>query len=216
MIHGLRPVRLLDDDVGLREALVHVTFTDGGVLEEVVVAVVDKRGVRGERRLNRKHARKRLVLDHDAIDRRLGQIFALGGDERDRVADAAHLSLGQYALVENRHAITIRAGDVLVRQHRMDARHGLRCARIDSTDERMGVRAPQDLRVQHARQRHVARVDGLAGDFLPRIQPRGRRTDQALRRPGVDGDHDALRAGTGALAACIARAAERTAAVILL
>ena len=216
VVHRLRPVGLLDDDVRLREAFGDVALADGRVLEEVVVAV-DERRVRRQRGLDREHARQRLVVDDDAFDRGLGLFLGFRGDERDRVAHAAHLALREYALIENGDAVQVGPGHVLVREHGVHPRHGQCGARVDPLDQRVRVRAPQNLPVEHPGHRHVAGVLELARGLLPGIEARRRRADQTFGRAGFDGcAHAILRIGAGSVVASTSRAADCTAAMILL
>ena len=186
------------------------------VLKQVVVAV-DEGRVGRQRRFNREHAGQRLVVDDDAIEGRLGLFLGFRGDQRDRIAHAAHLALREHPLIENGDAVQVGPGDVLVREHRVDTRHGQRGARVDPLDQRMRMRAPQNFPVEHPRHRHVAGVLELARGLLPGIQAGRRRADQTFGCAGFDGcAHAVLRIGAVSVAASTSRAADCTAATILL
>ncbi len=83
---------VLEDPVGLGEAGLDVAELHRQELVEVAVVGigVDLRRGGGERLLDRRDCRQRVVLDHHCERRLVRQIFGNGSDRRDRVADMAH------------------------------------------------------------------------------------------------------------------------------
>ncbi len=88
----LRGVGLLDDQIGLREALGDVAHADRNVLGDIVRRVVVQHRRAGPHRLFRiEHRRQRLVDDLDRSQRAPRRDLILGRDRGDRLADIAHL-----------------------------------------------------------------------------------------------------------------------------
>ena len=115
----------------------------------------------------------------------LGQVAALGDDQRYRLADMPHLVLGQ------RHLGALIEHDVLDRGRRdqkrsgapiiaevgrgVDRRHAFAPARrrgVDPQDARVGVRAAHERGVQHPRQLDVVDEQRLAGEQTAVLVPR--------------------------------------------
>ena len=67
---------------------------------------------------------ERLVLDDDLGRRPPRLLRVLGGDERDRLADVARPVEGEHRLVGELEPVPLVPGNVLVRHHGVNARHG--------------------------------------------------------------------------------------------
>ena len=122
-------VGALDDDVGLG---LGVAVADDDVADDVRARVVEVavalRPALGVDRLHLGGALgiddrvERLVLDLDLGGRAPRLLGVLGGDDRDRLAEVAHAVEREHRLVGELEAVALLAGDVLVREHRVDAR----------------------------------------------------------------------------------------------
>ena len=126
------------------------------------------------------HRRQHLVVDRDRRGGILGEIAAVGDDHGDRLADIADLAAGERMLgaqrrdggIGDRHRQRLGcepARHVLRGEHRMDARHRVRGARIDRTDARVGMRAAHERGVEQAGELHVVdevRAPGEQGRVL--------------------------------------------------
>ena len=66
---------------------------------------------------------ERLVLDADGRGSPPRLLGLLGGDDRDRLAEVAHAVDREHRLVAELEAVQLVAGDVLVREHGVDAGH---------------------------------------------------------------------------------------------
>ena len=66
---------------------------------------------------------ERLVLDANPLCSASSLLRMLRGDERNRLPEIAHALVGEHGLILKLEPITFLAGDVLVRQHRVDAGH---------------------------------------------------------------------------------------------
>ena len=100
------------DEIGAREHLVD-RAPDARVVEHEVVAEVVEEGRRTgiERVVHADHGTQRLVVDHDEVAPVGRERGGLGDDERDRVADVAHLVARERA--DLRGLQTGRPGDHL-------------------------------------------------------------------------------------------------------
>ncbi len=136
-----------------------------GVAEFRLIAhrAVAARRLEQQRLVRRRHMpvrqrRQPLDIHRDRFQRVLGRPLRLRHHHRDRLADVAHLVLGddrlQIALElrqvgqpqrDDRHAFA----DFRRRDHRMHARHGPRRRRVDLADAAMRHGAAQHHRVQH-------------------------------------------------------------------
>ena len=117
-----------DRDIGL---CVGIAVTDHeaaddvrSVVVEVAVAmgpalVVDRRLV--GRALRVDDRLELLVDDADPVGGATCLLGMLGGDERDRLAEVAHAVDGEHGLVGELEAVALLAGDVVVREHGMNA-----------------------------------------------------------------------------------------------
>ena len=86
-------------------------------------------------------------------------LFAL----RDRLAVVADAVDREHRLVAELEPVHLLPGHVLVRQHRVDARHRHRLGDLDRNDARVGVGAADGLAPEHPGGGEVARVGELAG-----------------------------------------------------
>jgi hypothetical protein len=104
-----------------------------------------------------------------------GDLEGVGRHRRDRLAVVAHLAPGEHVLVDD---VEPDADVELVAGH--DGAHsgkGRRPRGLDAHDARPRVGALLDLRVQHARDDHVAHVAGVARELLARVRAARRATD---------------------------------------
>ena len=125
---------------------------------------------------------ERLVVDADPLGRAPRLLGMLGGDERDRLAEVANAVDRQHRLVGELEAVVLLAGDVRVREHRVDAGHRHRLGDVDRDDARVRVRAPHRVAPEHPGRDQVARVGELALHLRHAV---GARTD--CRRSGRPG-----------------------------
>ncbi len=123
-------------------------------------------GASGSSASSRSHdGRQRLVVDEDQLGRVLGDVAALGDDDGDRLADVAHLVLGQRHLrarvedqvLDGRRRDQQRAGLPVVAQvgGSVDGHHAghvrAPCDVSMPRDAGVGVVAAHEGGVQHAR-----------------------------------------------------------------
>jgi hypothetical protein len=126
-----------------------------------LLLVADHRRTLGEGLLGRGDRLERLVVDVDQLDGVLGDVRRLRDDGRDLLPLEAHLVRGENGLCiagERRHPGQVVLGEELARDHGDDARESLGARGVDRRDARVGVRAAQELEVEHARQRQVVEV----------------------------------------------------------
>ncbi len=135
---------------------------------------------------------QRLDLDVDRLQGILRQSRALGQDQRDRLADIAHLAMGDDWLPER---LEIRQGlqphrnvrhlaaEVRRRDHAMHARQHPRPRRVDRPDAAMGDRAAQDRRMQHAFAREIVDILPAAAQKAEILQAFDRAADERVDRP---------------------------------
>jgi len=172
LLHGevrapLEEKQVLAHQIRLGEAALHVAEFEGDDLVEIapVSVVVDAR-VRGlDCVLRRRDGRERLVLDHDQVERRCGDLLAPGGDGGNRVSDESHLVERQGVLVLAHGQDAEGDREVSPGEHRMHAveREGTRDVNAPDTGVRLG--GAQHLGEQHAGQEQVIGELGDAGDF---------------------------------------------------
>ena len=119
----------------------------------------------------------------------------LGRDERDRLAEVAHAVDRQHRLVGELEPVRLPARHVLVRQHRVHARHPDRLGDVDLRDARVRVRAAHRVAPEHPRRVQVARVRELALDLRRAVGTPDALADPAepwfvsvalMRRPSVE------------------------------
>jgi hypothetical protein len=191
VIDERRAVGVLDDDVGVREALRDVAGAQMPASEQVA-AVVNPRGAGLEGGQGIVHARKLFVVDLDQLGGARGDLRRLGGDGCHRLTLEAHTAVRQHGLRGEDGAgggLSHAAGQFhaeLVARHvprgeyRDHARQRARGFRVEADDARRGVGAADDPAVEHAGQRQVARVDGPAAHLFPRVRPRLASADHAI------------------------------------
>ena len=185
------PEGVLDDQVGLGEAAFQVALADLP-LADLVVRVMQDRRARLQPVFGIEDARRRLVLDLDQSQRRLGDRLGLGGDQRDRLADEADVVDRQHGRIRPlalrlaglpRHVgDEPRIGQVARGEHADDARQGARLAHVEPDDARRRLGAAEDLGVQHPGHAEVAGVDGRADGLAQRIHPAQRLADDLQLR----------------------------------
>ena len=133
-----------------------------------VAPLVDLRGLGVERLADVEERRALLEGDLDRVDRRRGELLALGRDERDRLAEVAHLVLREQRLVggdaERREVPVLEQRDVLPGDDRVHAGHRLGLRRVQLRDPRVVVRGAKRLGPERAGDAHVVDVRRSAGD----------------------------------------------------
>ena len=170
----------------------------------VAVAVTHRRPVGVERLLLGRplgvgDELERLVLDAHLLGGAARLLRVLGGDERDRLAVVAHAVDREHRLVGELEPVALRARDVLVREHRVDAGHRQRLRDVDLDDPRMRVRAPHRVAPEHPGRPEVAGVGELA---LRLRRPVGARDDsRRSARPGAVAQSWSCRAPAASLTA---------------
>ncbi len=161
---------LLVADVAVRVRLVLVRLVDVAVRLRVEALLLgDDRG-------------EHLVLDRDLLHRAAGRFRVVGGDQRDRLAVVPDLVDGQGRLVLDLQAVVLRAGDVLVREHRVDAGHLERLGDVHREDVGAGVRRAQRHTPQHVLVPQVRGVGELALDLQVAVRAQRRAADAVLGR----------------------------------
>ncbi len=166
-----------DHHVGLRPRRLVVPLLLGHIRCDIRAHVlVHQRhpGLQGLLELH--HGRQRLVVDVDVLQRVLGHVAGHGHDQCHRLADMAHLAVGQRdlrPLVENhpldrrrRHQQRPRLPVVAQILGREDRDHALALEhprRVDAEDAGMRVRAAQEGDMRHLRQLDVVDELGPAG-----------------------------------------------------
>jgi len=126
---------------------------------------------------------ERLVLDLDPLGRAARLLRMLGGDERDRLAEVAHPVDREHRLVGELQAVGLRARNVRVREHPVNAGHGERLRDVDLDDPRVRVRAADGVTPEHPRGEEVARVRELAGHLRDRVDAARRLADPPQLEP---------------------------------
>ena len=182
LVHALRRVSRLVDEVGLCEAGFDVAPLPVGLVEdvgrlvlllteaEVVVEVgVQDRRIRGHGVEDVEDGRQLLVLDVDQGDRGFGGVLVLGGDGRDALAGPAHLVHGDHGHVLDGATPQPGIGNVAAGDHGDDPRQRQRLRRVDADDASVRVRALQRPAPERAGQRHVGGVLRRAGDLLDAV-----------------------------------------------
>ncbi len=140
------------------------------------------------RRVAIRHRRQRLDIDHDRFERILGNRRAVRHDDGDRLADIAHLVVGDDRLLvalelrqrllpqrNFRHVADIRRRD--------DSAHAGARARglgIDGADAAVRNRAAQDDGVQDAVEREVVDILSAAGEKAEVFETLDRAADESV------------------------------------
>ncbi len=186
----------LDDDGGFLEAFFHVPKLMLDVAGDVALLagvlppgkalhpesgrhiVMQERRIRLQGVLDGQHGRQHLIVDSDELEGLLRDVAVGGGDGRDGVPLVQRLLEGQNVCRDHAriplqlgkiNEAVLHDGEVL---RRGDGPHtGKRCgfARVDGVDARVGVRATQNLAVQHPRQVKIGAVSGGTRDLIQRV-----------------------------------------------
>ena len=198
-LRGLAGVGALKDDVALGEGLVQVAKVARAAAHQVASNIAALREHKGHvalgvdhdvviERLGKVEQRlEHLIVDLDELERLVGGLLGLGGDDRHLLVLVAHQILENQAVVGTRLRIALSGdgkaalGHVLVGVDAHHARYLQGARRIDGADLGAGIRAALELDNQGAGGHQVARVDGtaleqrlrvllglLAGDLLVR------------------------------------------------
>lgn len=192
LMHRNRHVTSLVHDLGRGEALGDVATRDHRLLRNVgrgrglgrhagrEQPFVEQRRVGRHGGLDVDHVRQHLVVDHDEIERTLGDLGRDGRHGCNRVTRVQHLATRQavvgdvdqrgraFALLERLGA---NAGKVVGRDDRLDPRQRARGARVDADDARMRMRAAFHASDQHAGQMDIGTEDGAAGHLVCAVGP---------------------------------------------
>ena len=152
------------DDGGARERAVGVALDEGAREEHVAPdLLVEQRASLRRPRLGAGDDGQRLPADVDQLRRVLGRVAALGDDDGDGLARVAHLAGGERREVGRAVALHPRLrpdrararAQVVAPETRGDARRGPGAAEVEVVDPRVGMGAPEEGRVKHARQDEV-------------------------------------------------------------
>ena len=196
------PVRLLDDHVGLGEALGHVAAVQPRLLRDVDglgrlgFRLGDRHGTVGHRlagvglgpglgdrggaglhRLEGIDGRGQdFVLDLDQVERLLADGRLVSGHGGDRMPDEHHAVDGQHRMCPRRR-LALQLRNVGGGEDRPHAGQRARLARVDADDAGMRVRAAEELGVEQAAGLDVRDVLNLTGDLLRTIRARDREPD---------------------------------------
>ena len=177
-LRGLAGVGALKDDVALGEGLVQIAKIAGTAAHQVASNVAALWEHKGHVALGVDHdvvieclgkveqGLEYLVVDLDELERLVGGLLGLGGDNRHLLVLIAHEVLEDQAVVGTRLRIALAGngkaalGHVLVGVDAHDARHLQGARRIDGADLGAGIRAALELDDQGAGGHQVTRVDG--------------------------------------------------------
>ncbi len=127
-------------------------------------------------------ARQFFIVDLDQPRREPRRRFGFGRHRRDRLADIAHLALGDGVLVLDEGAHAMPFAEILAGDDGVHAGHRQRFAEIVALDAGMGVRAAEQGAVQHARAIEIGDVLRAALDLLAHLDARQIGADGAKRR----------------------------------
>ena len=186
-LRGLAGVGALKDDIALGEGLVKVAKVARAAAHQVASNVAALREHKGHvalgvdhdvviERLGKVEQRlEHLIVDLDELERLVGSLLGLGGDDRHLLVLVTDEVLENQAVVGTRLRIALTGdgkaalGHVLVGVDAHDAGY-LQCARrIDGADLGAGIGAALELDDQGAGGHHVARVDGTTLEQSLRI-----------------------------------------------
>ena len=179
-LRGLAGVGALKDDVALGEGLIKIAKIAGTAAHQVASNVAALREHKGHVTLGVDHdvvieclgkveqGLKHLVVDLDELERLVGGLLGLGGDDRYLLVLVAHQVLEDQAVVGTRLRIALAGdgkaalGHVLVGVDAHHAGHLQGARRIDGADLGAGIGAALELDDQGAGGHQVARVDGTS------------------------------------------------------
>ena len=210
-LRGLAGVGALKDNVALGEGLVQVAKVARAAAYQVARDVAALREHKGHVALGVDHdvvieclgkveqRLEHLVVDLDELERLVGGLLGLGGDNRHLLVLVTHQVLENQAVVGTRLRIALTGdgkaalGHVLVGVDAHDARHLQGARRIDGADLGARIRAALEFDDERAGGNQVARVDGtpleqglrvllglLVGDLLVRDTVAARVVDGQL------------------------------------
>ena len=179
-LRGLASVGALKYDVALGEGLVQVAKVAGTAAHQVARDVAALREHKGHvalgvdhdvviERLGKVEQRlEHLIVDLDELERLVGGLLGLGGDNRHLLVLVAHEVLEDQAVVGTRLRIALSGngkaplGHVLVGVDAHHARHLQGTRRVDGADLGAGIGAALEFDDERAGRHHIARVDGTA------------------------------------------------------
>ena len=179
-LRGLAGVGAGEDDVALGECLIKIAKIAGTAAYQVARDVTALREHKGHVALGVDHdvvikclgkveqRLEHLVVDLDELERLVGGLLGLGGDDRHLLVLVAHQVLEDQAVVGTRLRIALAGdgkaalGHVLVGIDAHHAGHLQGARRIDGADLGAGIRAALELNNERAGGHHIARVDGTA------------------------------------------------------
>ena len=177
-LRGLAGVGALKDDVALGERLVQVAIIAGTAAHQVARHVATLREHKGHVALRVDHdviieclgkveqRLEHLVVNLDELERLIGGLLGLGGDDRHLLVLVTHEVLENQAVVGTRLWIALAGdgkaalGHVLVGVDAHHAGHLQGARRIDGADLGAGIRAALEFDDERTGGHQVARVDG--------------------------------------------------------
>jgi hypothetical protein len=156
VLDALRGEDLIDDDLGIVENGVDVASGKGADLKQVA-ARVDRRCVRGERRLGRGQRLEDLVLDLDRCGSHAGAVLGVGHDDREHVSDVPSCLADPYQQrpVRDNQPVIAHARDVLRGKDAFDSGQSWCRRRVDSKHARARMLRQHEGAVKHPFDRHV-------------------------------------------------------------
>ena len=150
--------------VGLPERSVRITADTRQGAREIRTALFEQKDLALLRRVTVRHWRQRLNVEGDRLQRILGNSRVFGQHHGNRLADVAHLLIGDDRLLElpeggqlvqpqwnGRHG----AAEIRRRYHRMDSSQRERSTGVDRPDAAVSERAAQDHRIEQAVARQI-------------------------------------------------------------
>ena len=179
-LRGLAGVGAGKDDVTLGERLIKIAKIAGTAAHQVASNVAALREHKGHVALGVDHdvvierlgkveqGLEHLVIDLNELERLVGGLLGLGGDDRHLLVLIAHEVLEDQAVVGTRLRIALAGdgkaalGHVLVGVDAHDAGHLQGARRIDGADLGAGIRAALEFDDERAGGHQVARVDGTS------------------------------------------------------
>ena len=179
-LRGLAGVSALKDDVALGEGLVQVAKVARTAAHQVTRDITALREHKGHVALGVDHdvvieclgkveqRLEHLVVDFDELERLIGGLLGLGGDNRHLLVLIAHEVLENQAIVGTRLRIALAGdgkaafGHVLVGVDAHDAGHLNGARGVDGANLGTGIGAALEFNDERAGGHHIARVDGTA------------------------------------------------------
>ena len=186
-LRGLAGVGALKDDVALGEGLVQVAIIAGTAAHQVARDVAALREHKGHVALGVDHdvvierlgkveqGLEHLIVDLDELERLVGSLLGLGGDDRHLLVLVAHEVLDDQAVVGTRLWIALAGdgkaalGHVLVGVDAHDTGHLQGARGVDGADLGAGIGAALEFDNERAGGHHITGVDGTALEQGPRV-----------------------------------------------